>query len=251
MDEPFYAAAQAEIRATRLSAGHPIDLACIIPPSAPLLDAAQLFREAVGRVLDRDVSGARRAIRAMDEEALWNAYDAAQGPGKRTNRNGTPRPSGAGSWLRLAAALDRDHPPTARSDGARRSSGASKSSLERAVFERDAYHCRYCAIPVAPWAVIDRLRRIVGDDVLWWGPKNRDQHGGAQIFTAVTDHVYPWRYGGADDLTNLVTSCGICNYAKWSYTPAALGLADPFGRPPVSSPWKGGTELLVMGDDLG
>ncbi len=39
--------------------------------------------------------------------------------------------------------------------------------------------------------------------------------------------------------SNLVTSCGPCNYGKAHYTIEQMGLDDPFDRPATPDGWDG------------
>jgi 5-methylcytosine-specific restriction endonuclease McrA len=41
----------------------------------------------------------------------------------------------------------------------------------------------------------------------------------ADLFEWQVDHVWPYRYGGSEDLINLVPACKDCNESKWSYLP--------------------------------
>lgn len=68
-------------------------------------------------------------------------------------------------------------------------------------------------------------------------------HAAAVALPSVADHVTPWSTGGANDESNLVTACGVCNYAKGNATLAALGLADPLERPPAPAAWNGEVEV--------
>ena len=59
------------------------------------------------------------------------------------------------------------------------------------------------------------------------------------VFCFVADHVVPLAAGGANQITNLVTACWPCNFAKWSYKLDELGLDDPFRYEAVHDDWDG------------
>ena len=65
------------------------------------------------------------------------------------------------------------------------------------------------------------------------------RHGIIHATWPVADHVVPWNMGGATNLSNLVTSCGACNYGKDGFTCKQLGITDPLQRPPISDGWDG------------
>jgi 5-methylcytosine-specific restriction endonuclease McrA len=76
------------------------------------------------------------------------------------------------------------------------------------------------------------------------GTKNLDTHGIVHIYNPVADHVVPWNLGGRTAPSNLVTSCGACNYGKDRYTIEQLGIQSPFLRSPKLDDWDGLTFLL-------
>ena len=53
------------------------------------------------------------------------------------------------------------------------------------------------------------------------------------------DHLLPHARGGGSDLDNLLITCAPCNYARWNYTLAEVGLLDPRTRERVRSTWDG------------
>jgi 5-methylcytosine-specific restriction endonuclease McrA len=134
------------------------------------------------------------------------------------------------------------HPPIPSVHGRRRP--RTPDLVRRRVYDRDAYHCRYCGLPTIATEARQAFQDAVGPDVLFWGNENTTQHGIALAARTEYDHVIPIRVGGANDETNLVTACACCNYGKYKYTLEELGLDDPRNRPPVVAPWDGLTSLI-------
>ena len=118
------------------------------------------------------------------------------------------------------------------------------AAVKRRVWERDRYHCRYCGLPMVDERVRIALQEVVGTNVISWGDTNAARHGIAFAARPEYDHVHPMSAGGADDESNLVTSCPGCNYGKDRFTLEEIGLDDPRLRPPVTSEWDGLTSLL-------
>ncbi len=119
------------------------------------------------------------------------------------------------------------------------------SPLEREVFERDHYLCRYCGVRVVPGSVFKAYSAVVGLDTFWAGRGVERRHVTVLAFRAYADHVDPRSKRGSTDLKNLVTACWSCNYGKRSYTLKELRLDDPRDRPPPrESDWAGLTEYL-------
>lgn len=120
------------------------------------------------------------------------------------------------------------------------------SRVEREVYERDGYVCRYCDSPVVTGAVLKAYSRVVGADAFPTGATNRDRHGAALVFRATADHVRPRSGGGTDSIENLVTACWPCNYGKGSCSLESLRLDDPRERLAAGSPaWHGLSEHLA------
>jgi 5-methylcytosine-specific restriction endonuclease McrA len=117
-------------------------------------------------------------------------------------------------------------------------------SVRRPVWERDKYHCRYCALPTIHQSVREALQDVVGRDVITWGDTNAARHGIALIARTEYDHVQPLSRGGSNDESNLVTACPGCNYGKDRFTLEELGLEDPRSRPPVLKEWDGLVSLV-------
>jgi len=117
-------------------------------------------------------------------------------------------------------------------------------SIEREVFKRDKYCCRYCGIGVIPKKFLKKYAVLIGIENFPIGRTNATRHGVILGFQAVADHVQPYSEGGLTDLSNMVTSCWSCNYGKANYTLADLDLDDPRDRNPVGIlDWNGLTDV--------
>jgi len=120
----------------------------------------------------------------------------------------------------------------------------SPRKYQRQVYERDGYRCRYCGIRLVENEVLSQFAHRLDGPEFRKGPTNLDKHGIIHAFTPVADHVVPWSQGGKTNPSNLVTSCGPCNYGKSGYTIDQIGLDDPLSRPPTTGGWDGLRSLL-------
>lgn len=111
------------------------------------------------------------------------------------------------------------------------------------VVARDGLTCRYCGLPVIPASIRKELTRTYPEAVPW-GAKNELQHAAFQALWLQYDHVVPLARGGANDETNIIVTCGPCNFMKWDYTLDEVGLQDPRERKVLSTSWDGLTRLV-------
>ena len=111
--------------------------------------------------------------------------------------------------------------------------------IQKKVFERDAYHCRYCGGKLISQEFLRTFIKSLNSPLFSRGETNLSTHGIIHITWPVADHVIPWNKGGRTSLENLVSSCAPCNYGKDGYTIEQLGLADPFERSAKNSNWDG------------
>jgi len=171
-----------------------------------------------------DTAGARVRLRTVrsDEARNWFVEHAQM--------SGIHR-------ARLLGLARSDRPKQARRKG-------TPAAVKRRVWERDRYHCRYCGLPMIDERVRVALQELVGTDIMSWGDTNAARHGIAFAARPEYDHVHPMSAGGADDESNLVTSCPGCNYGKDRFTLEEIGLDDPRLRPAATVEWDGLTSLL-------
>ena len=118
-------------------------------------------------------------------------------------------------------------------------------SFAASLYERDAFHCRYCESRVVPKAAFQRLARRVPTFTL--GRTNAARPGIYLVYCATLDHVVPHAAGGRTDADNLVTSCWPCNYGKYKYSLEQLGMDSPFDYAPIGDPAWHSTVLEIAG----
>ena len=115
----------------------------------------------------------------------------------------------------------------------------SPRQYEQSVFQRDGFRCRYCGIRLVSNRLLNRFIRKLDSPNFRKGPTNLATHGIVHIFNPVADHVVPWVMGGKTDPSNLVSSCGACNYGKSGYSIEEIDIQNPFSRSPIIDEWDG------------
>ncbi len=118
------------------------------------------------------------------------------------------------------------------------------ASIEKQVFARDHYRCRYCGLRIIAKEVFSAFSRIVGSDNFSVERKNSVRNGLTLGLRGVADHVDPYASGGQTDMDNLVTSCYSCNFGKAGYTLKQMRIEDPRERPPIQDSWVGLTQFV-------
>jgi hypothetical protein len=116
--------------------------------------------------------------------------------------------------------------------------------VEKLVFLRDSYRCRYCGLRIISKEVFSEYSRIVGPEYFSVERENSKRNGLTLGLRGVADHVEPFASGGLTEIENLVTSCYSCNFGKAGYTLDQVGIEDPKLRPPMNDGWQGLTEYL-------
>jgi 5-methylcytosine-specific restriction endonuclease McrA len=116
--------------------------------------------------------------------------------------------------------------------------------VEKEVFERDSYRCRYCGLRIISKEVFTEYSRIVGSDNFSVERENSKRNGLTLGLRGVADHVEPYASGGETSIDNLVTSCYSCNFGKAGYTLEQIGIFDPRLKQPINDGWSGLTEFL-------
>ena len=117
-------------------------------------------------------------------------------------------------------------------------------NVEKQVFLRDSYRCRYCGQRIIAKEVFAEYSRIMGKENFSVERENSRRNGLTLGLRGVADHVDPYAFGGLTELENLVTSCYSCNFGKAGYTLEQLGIEDPRSRPPIKEDWLGLSDLL-------
>lgn len=199
----------------------PIGRRCLREPIPEIFDAARLIDAAVTAHLLARFDLAEELIRAADMLAIRNWSESLWGP-----------KSPYVQYRDVPGELD------APSNHERARERMPTSAQKRALFLRDAYHCRFCGIPLVRAEIRQGIRKVY-PHALRWGPKNADQHFAFQAMCTQYDHIVPWSRGGKTDLDNMVVTCWPCNGGRSHYTLQEVGLLDPRTREPVRSTWDG------------
>jgi 5-methylcytosine-specific restriction endonuclease McrA len=116
--------------------------------------------------------------------------------------------------------------------------------MEKEVFERDSYRCRYCDIRIVSKDVFREYSHLVGAEIFSIERANEKRNGLTLGLRGVADHVEAYASGGETQIENLVTSCYSCNFGKSGYTLKQIGIEDPRLRQPKNDCWMGLTEYL-------
>jgi hypothetical protein len=114
-------------------------------------------------------------------------------------------------------------------------------AVRRAVYARDGWRCRFCQTRLIDPEAAARLRRL-SPDAFHWGTRNADRHSVLLALRATPDHVLPRCCGGTNDLDNLVTACGCCQFGRGDATLEQLGISGI--RPAVDDNWDGLRRVL-------
>ena len=110
--------------------------------------------------------------------------------------------------------------------------------IMRLIFERDGWRCRYCGCAVIAKEARNVFReRFPGEARK--GNTNEDNHFGLATLSATLDHVLPFKRGGDNDHSNLVTACGPCQFGRGQFLLEEVQLQDPRLRPPAQGNWDG------------
>lgn len=202
---------------------------CLRRPIPELFEAAWLLDRGVGAHLAGDEARAAAAFRAADTQVARDYIESMWG--KRS------------LWPEQEHYLRRRHVDDLPAESPEQRGMSVGTALKREVVTRDGFLCRYCGLPVVPATVRTALSRHYPEAVPW-GSTNPSQHAAFQTLWLQYDHVEPLARGGANATENVVVSCAACNFMKWNYTLAELGLEDPRGRAILTSCWDGLTRLL-------
>lgn len=115
----------------------------------------------------------------------------------------------------------------------------SPKRIQRDIFKRDAYRCRYCGNKLISQDFLKEFIKTLNSTSFQRGKTNLTTHGIIHLTWPVADHVIPWKYGGRTDEANLVSACAPCNYGKDHYTIEQLGIENPFERTLLIDGWDG------------
>lgn len=115
--------------------------------------------------------------------------------------------------------------------------------IERQIYKRDGWHCRYCESRVISKEARNIFRRYF-PVVARKGRTNEDNHFGLATLSATLDHLVPHKRGGSNEPENLVTACGPCQFGRGVWLLEEVQIEDPRNRSPILDGWDGLTRLL-------
>jgi 5-methylcytosine-specific restriction endonuclease McrA len=207
------------------------DKHCPLPPPSWVEEEIDKFLIAVNDFLDGDREGCLERISQTRGPQMRDWFiELGQRSGKyRTRKLNLPKPEKVGNESR---------DPT-----------RSPNKYEEAVFKRDGHRCRYCGIRLISKEFMQKFIRTLDWPGFIKGSKNIERHGIIFATYPYADHVKPWNQGGRTDGSNLVASCGCCNFGKASHTIEQMGIEDPFLRAPKVDGWDGlaGLQSVLKG----
>ena len=201
---------------------------CFLTPIPQLSTAADLLASAADHLLEGDAPNARQLVAEADMPVI-GAYTAlVTGAVNPLVHWQSAMPAGAVGLERSAQRMP-------------------SSSVERAIYVRDGWRCRYCGTRVIDRSMRARLHRCLSD-VARWGARNADKHTALAALSASLDHIVPHSRGGTNDEPNLVTACNACQFGRGQWTLDEVGFWDPREYPPVLDEWDGLTRLGRLAD---
>ena len=121
-----------------------------------------------------------------------------------------------------------------------------KAAETRLVYARDGYRCRFCEARV----IVKEAKKVFEKAfplAARKGNSNEENHFGLATLTASIDHLVPFRRCGTNDpndLSNLVTACGPCQYGRNQWTLEEVQIENPKKFPPIVDDWDGLTRLV-------
>ena len=170
---------------------------CFVPPIAEIDQAIEFLEQAADAILSGNLDSAASLVLKADIPELCEFAQKITGSTDLEIHRfrevaGVPKPTTARAKRRMP-----------------------KKSVERGIFARDGWRCRFCGSRVV---VSDALRRIcmeVPDSAAWGNRGNADHdHCGFRAVCASLDHILPHSRGGDNDETNLVTACYPCQFGR-------------------------------------
>jgi len=200
---------------------------CPLDPPPEIEIAADLLGAAADAALAGEPERAAALLQQANIASLWAYADLAMNGPKSVKKSVT------------ASYLDRQSPNV----------GMPSLTIQRSIFRRDGYRCRYCGCRVVHKEARSVLTSHFPEAAPWPGGKGGDKlkHGAFYAINSVIDHVVPRSQGGDNSPENLVTACWPCNFHKEDYSLDDLGLSDPRLRPPVVDDWDGLERLVSLG----
>jgi len=115
--------------------------------------------------------------------------------------------------------------------------------LERDIYYRDGWRCRFCGTKVISRDVRNHLVKMFPEETHWVSEEYK-RHSSLLSQAASIDHILPHSRGGDNAESNLVTACGPCQFGRNQWTLEEVGFNDPRERLPVVDSWDGLSRLV-------
>lgn len=133
--------------------------------------------------------------------------------------------------------------PTVLPKSEREGTRMPTKAVERQIFERDGWRCRFCGVSVVCRLARKVLLELFPEETHWVAAEY-ERHSALYATAASLDHVVPHSRGGNNEIDNLVTACYCCQFGRTQYTLEEVGFSDPRERPPTVDGWDGLTRIL-------
>lgn len=194
-----------------------------IPPIPELRLAVKLLDAACDALLLGDCNLAAQLIRDADIPTIFTYTVKIVGPLTEEIHRQT----------KLPEVLPKSERNEARIPGA---------AVQRAIFQRDGWHCRFCGIGVISREARSLLIKLFPDET-HWTTSEYDRHSALYALAVSLDHIIPHSRGGTNESENLVTTCFCCQFGRGHYTLEETQLMDPRDRLPVITQRDGLTRI--------
>ncbi len=195
-----------------------------LPPPKEAEIAAQLLSKAANEMLSGNLPQAEKLIHEADIDALGAYALLLTGPTNSDVHSVREIANGPARGIKLGPRM----PP---------------KSVERELYSRDGYRCRFCGVK----GVVPEVRQLLTKefpDAARWGGSRATEHHAFQVMLLSPDHVLPYTRGGSSGIENLVAACYPCQFGRNEFTLEEVGISDPRERPPIVDGWDGLTRLL-------
>ncbi len=192
---------------------------CLLQPIPEMELAAKLLDSAADALMMGDKALAARLLRESDFKRITQYMIKLVGPLSEHIHKQTKLPE----VLPKADRHETRMPP---------------ASIQRKIFSRDGWRCRFCGI-----RVISREGRKTFLDLFpnecHWSAIEYDRHSALYAMAVSLDHLVPHSRGGTNVEDILVTTCFCCQFGRGQYTIEEVELSDPRSRPPEVDDWDG------------
>jgi 5-methylcytosine-specific restriction endonuclease McrA len=191
------------------------------PNAAPVVadHVVDQFAHAVDLLVAGAADLAMVALMALDIDAIGQVRASRLASARAGSRGASSAPAGSGT--------------------ARRST--TRVKLE--VFQRDGWICRFCGARTIDLRVLQAVSALCPVELPFHPNWKFDaSHLLYWTHSSSLEHVIPFGRGGADEVTNFVTTCYACNDARGDLLLEEIGWHL---RAPVPSSWQGLTEHLT------